>query len=150
MGIIFNLYHSLSKFRRRQIDFFLFFPENRIWHFMQTVSKCRLLKYLPRVLSVKVRARNFYFNNLCLFMKKKSVMEVTFTTLWANIADNKFIIVLVFFLENRIWHFLQRQFAWNVKTCFLKKIRKQNKKTKKKKQTFHYVICWKFSQPIKH
>ena len=51
--------------------FFLFFPENRIWHFMQTVSIawntkmwfleiikknisiCRLLKILPNVLSVK-------------------------------------------------------------------------------------------------
>ena len=54
--------------------FFLFFPENRFWYFMQIVSnadnfqeiqillseknkknilKCRLLKFLPRVLSVK-------------------------------------------------------------------------------------------------
>ena len=71
----FNLYHSLGIFSRRQIDdICLFFPENRIWHFMQIVSlgdnlhemsilfseknkknisKCRLLKILPRVLSVK-------------------------------------------------------------------------------------------------
>ena len=34
------LYHSLGNFSRQQIDdiFFLFFPENRIWHFMQIVS----------------------------------------------------------------------------------------------------------------
>ena len=30
--------HSLGKFSRWQIDIFLFFPENRIWHFMQIVS----------------------------------------------------------------------------------------------------------------
>ena len=33
-----NLYHSLGLFSRQQIMFFLFFPENRIWHFMQIVS----------------------------------------------------------------------------------------------------------------
>ena len=68
-----NLYHSLGDFSRRQSDIlFLFFPENWIRYFMQIVSnlheiskpvfcekkkeknisKCRLLKFEPRVLSV--------------------------------------------------------------------------------------------------
>ena len=38
--IAFNLYRSMDKFSRRQIDdIFLLFPENRIWHFMQIVSQ---------------------------------------------------------------------------------------------------------------
>ena len=32
---------------------------------------------------------------------------LTLTTLWANSADNKLMIFLLFFPENRIWHFLQ-------------------------------------------
>ena len=73
--IWFNLYHSLGKFSRWQIDdmFFLYIPENSFWHFMQIVSigdnlheisnpvsrenkkdisKCCLLKILPIVLSI--------------------------------------------------------------------------------------------------
>ena len=68
-----NLHHSVGKFSRL-IIFFLFFPEKRHWHFMQIVfsgdnlhkvskpifwkkkkkniSKCRLVKFLPRVLSI--------------------------------------------------------------------------------------------------
>ena len=43
---------------------------------------------------------------------------------------DKFMIFFLFFPENRIWHFMQivsngwRQFEWNIKTCFLGKIRK--------------------------
>ena len=33
-----NLYHCLGIFSSWQIDIFLFFPENRLWHFMQIVS----------------------------------------------------------------------------------------------------------------
>ena len=42
-----NRYRSLGLFSRRQIDdiFFLFFPENRIKHFVQTICmKSRFLK----------------------------------------------------------------------------------------------------------
>ena len=73
-----NRYHSLGKFSWRQIDEFLFFPESRIWHFMQidklkiymkyqilfpgkikkNISKCRLLKILLIVLSVKRQKKN--------------------------------------------------------------------------------------------
>ena len=71
-----TLYRSIGKFSRRQIDdIFLFSPENRIWHFMEIVSTgdsfhemskpvfwgkqenisiWRLLKILPRVLSVAI------------------------------------------------------------------------------------------------
>ena len=69
----------------------------------------------------------------------------SFTSLWANSADDKLMIFLFFFfLENRIRHFMQigdnlheanlRQFAWNVKTRFLGKQWK----------IFQYVVCWKF------
>ena len=52
---------------------------------------------------------------------------------------NKLMIFFLFFPENRILTFhaicLQwRQFAWNVKTCFLWNIR----------EIFLYVVCWKF------
>ena len=32
---------------------------------------------------------------------------LTFNTLLANSADDKFVIFLLFFHENRIWHFMQ-------------------------------------------
>ena len=59
----------------------------------------------------------------------------SFTTLSTNSAGNKLVIFFLFFWENRIWLFMQivsthanclqwRQFAWNVKFCFLRKIRK--------------------------
>ena len=31
-------------------------------------------------------------------------MKLTFTTIWANSADNKLVIFFLFFIENRIWH----------------------------------------------
>ena len=40
---------------------------------------------------------------------------LTLTVLWANLADDK---LMMFFF------FLGRQFAWNVKSCFLENIRK--------------------------
>ena len=44
------------------------------------------------------------------------------TTRWANSADDKLVIFIIFFPENRIWHFMQMEtFAWNVKFCFLGK-----------------------------
>ena len=44
-------------------------------------------------------------------------------------------IFFLFFPENRFWHFMLqnlRQFAWNVKSCFLGKLRK----------SCQCVICW--------
>ena len=35
------------------------------------------------------------------------VLFLTFTTLWANSADIKLMIFILFFLENRILHFMQ-------------------------------------------
>ena len=43
-------------------------------------------------------------------------------------------IVSKFFTENRISHFMQMKFVWNVTSYFLEKIRK----------IFQSVICWKF------
>ena len=54
----------------------------------------------------------------------KKLVEIkfvlTFTTLWANSADDKLIFFLLF-LENRIWNFMQ---IVNIKSSFLGKIRK--------------------------
>ena len=74
-----NTYHAMGRFSRWQTgDIFLFFPEKKIWHFMQIVSlgdnlhevsylifeekfkkyfKCRLLKVLPSMQSVKACSR---------------------------------------------------------------------------------------------
>ena len=54
---------------------------------------------------------------------------LAFTMLRANSADNKLMIFLSFFLEKRILTLhanclLRRQFAWNVKSYFLGKIKK--------------------------
>ena len=34
-------------------------------------------------------------------------LDLTFTTLWANSADDKLMIFFLFFPVHRIWHFLQ-------------------------------------------
>ena len=50
------------------------------------------------------------------------ISTLTFITLSADSADDKFIRFFYLFLEKRIWNFMQT--AWNVKFCFLRKIRK--------------------------
>ena len=54
---------------------------------------------------------------------------LTSTTLWADSADNKLMIFFLIFPGNRIWQYNTnclhwRQFAWNVKPCFLGKMEK--------------------------
>ena len=36
-----------------------------------------------------------------------NICFLTFTMLWANSADDKLMKFFLFFLENRIWHFMQ-------------------------------------------
>ena len=38
---------------------------------------------------------------------------LTFTNLWANLADNKMVIFFLFFPENRIWQFMQIVYNWD-------------------------------------
>ena len=33
--------------------------------------------------------------------------QLTFTTVWSNLDDDKFVVFVIFFPENRIWHFMQ-------------------------------------------
>ena len=40
-------------------------------------------------------------------LKQKRDQYLTFTTPWANSADNKSMIFFLFFSANRIWHFMQ-------------------------------------------
>ena len=35
------------------------------------------------------------------------IWHLHLTTLWADSADDKLMIIFLFFLENRIWHFMQ-------------------------------------------
>ena len=93
MENLMDFYHSLranladEKFR----IFFLFFPENRLWYFMQIVSNgdsmkyqnlfsvknkknisiCHLLKILPRVLSIN----NKFKHAIILGKIKKCIMQ---------------------------------------------------------------------------
>ena len=73
--------------------------------------------------------------------KKRKIMlsAITFTTVWSNSANDKLVIFFYFFPRKQdsickanclLW----RQFAWNIKSRFLGKIRK----------IFKYVIYWKF------
>ena len=55
-----------------------------------------------------------------IFQGSKHCINLTFTTLQANSADDSSTASFLFFLKNRIWHFMQivsniwRQFAFNV------------------------------------
>ena len=71
---------------------------------------------------------------IMLHIFKNTTLEIlndalTFTTIWANSADDKLVIFFLFLPDNRIWHFMQivssgRQFAWYVKSCCLAKSKK--------------------------
>ena len=70
-----------------------------------------------------------------LHYKFRDYPILTSSMLWEDSADDKLMIFFLFFLENRIWHFmLWRQFAWSIKSHFLGKIRK----------IFQNVVCWNF------
>ena len=79
----------------------------------KNISKCRLLKILPRVLSVN-KALTFSLLEQ-KWIKPVSggtstqevITPLTFTTLWAFSADDKMMLFFLFFPENRIWHFMQ-------------------------------------------
>ena len=56
-------------------------------------------------------------------------LNLYFDTLWANLANDKFIIFFLLLLlpENRPWLFMQIvSFAWNVNAYFLKNKNKKN------------------------
>ena len=65
--------------------------------------------------------------------------SLTFTPLWANSADDKLMILILFFSKNRIWHFMQTVSIGDslhemTKSVFWEKYKK----------IFQYVECWKF------
>ena len=43
----------------------------------------------------------------CLCLWIYHIGPLTLTMLWTDLADNKLVIFFLFFLENRIWHFMQ-------------------------------------------
>ena len=135
----FHLYHSLGKFSRRQTDdIFSYLTQKTGFNISfnlhemsklfpgkirKNISKCHLLKFLPTVLSnldiSPIRSFNLYhslgwfsrwqIDEIFLFFPRKQ--DLTF---YANCLH---------------W----RQFACNVKSCFLGKIK-----------IFQIVICWNF------
>ena len=107
----------------RKLIFFLFFPENRIWHFMQIVSsgdnlhamsnpvfwenkknisKCRLLKFLPRVLSVKVMPQQSIPHLLPITIE---MLYSRFNWKFLNLMQHSWILqVLPSWSEINFWH----------------------------------------------
>ena len=57
-------------------------------------------------------------------------LVLTFIIFWANPADDKLMIFFLIFPRKQGLAFqanLRRQFAWNVKSCFLEKKKKKKK-----------------------
>ena len=74
--------------------------------------------------------------------------RLTITTLWVDSADDKLMIFFLFFLENRIWHFMQivsvenRIWHFMQETICMKYQSLFSRKNKKK--IFENVVCWNF------
>ena len=85
-----------------------------LWHLLTNVgvTKYGIWKSLPLL---------FVLECIPFFA---TLIKLTFTTLWLNSADAKLVVFFLFFSENRLWHFMQTDSAWNVKVNFLGKIRK--------------------------
>ena len=82
----------------------------------------------------------FFFHVL---VRRCDINEVTLTTIWANWADEKFMISSsIFFPENRLWRFMQIVSRYNLyemsKPVFWNK----------KIDCFN-VLCWYFTQHVK-
>ena len=78
------------------------------------------------------------------------VGALTFTTLWANLADNKLVIFFLFFPENRIWHFMQIvSIGDNLHEMSKLFSGKKNKKnismlSAENIEKYFNVVCWKY------
>ena len=71
------------------------------------------------------------------------INPLTFTTLWANSADNNLVILFLFFPENRIWHFMQTVSIGDNLHEISNPVFCQKKKKKKKKKKME-TICMKY------
>ena len=120
---------TLFTISRQQIgEFFLFFPQNRIWHFMENCLQWRQFAWNVQFCFLSKIRKIFQYVVCWIFYPARVV----------NSADDKLAIFFLFFPEKKDLTFhancLQwRQYAWNVKSCFMRKIRK----------IFQYV-CWNF------
>ena len=84
---LFNHYHSLSKF----IDifsFFFFYPENRLWHFMQIVSwgdknfACNVKAYYPHEMSKVYYPENRLWHFMQIVFWGDNLHEMSKTIFW--------------------------------------------------------------------
>ena len=54
-----------------------------------------------------IKAQHVFMElSICIALLAEAIV-LTFTTLWADSADDKLMIFFLFFPENRIWHFIQ-------------------------------------------
>ena len=107
---------------------------------MVSGSVCQLLWHQTlrnwiRVYSVCIKKKTgFFFYKTMMKIKTESDTQKCLAYRLKISVDDKLTVSLLFFPENRLWHFsLRKQFAWIVKACFLGKTRK----------TYHqFVVCW--------
>ena len=55
----------------------------------------------------KIYVGGYFLIRSVFFVSKGNLFYVNLTTLWAYSADDKVMILIFFFPENRIWHFMQ-------------------------------------------
>ena len=101
---------------------------------MQSVSRLRFVRPPEQ----EVNCQNTVKTSIPFICAVSRTKSLTFTTFWANLADDKLMIVFLFSPRNQDLTFLPnclhwKQFTWNVKSCFLWKKQNKNKKKKKKK-----------------
>ena len=71
-------------------------------------------------------------------------------SIWTNSADDKLMIIFLFFPENRIWHFMQIVSIGDNLHEMSKPVFRENKKNfsvcrlLKILALFPYIVCWKF------
>ena len=101
------------------ISFIIYREKSKVWHSMWILRWNVKQYFLWKIIKA-------YFKILSAAATNGTITVITF---WANSTDDKLMTVFLFYPENRFWHFMQRcllrrQFIWNVKACFLEKIRK--------------------------
>ena len=81
----------------------------------------------------------YYCNWKIITGPKAKTWMLTLNAPVTTAADNNFLFFIFFFQRKQVWtfhvnHLLSRWFTWNIKTCFLWKIKKNN----------FNVVCYKF------
>ena len=123
----------------RKVNLSLFSGKNK-----KNISKCCLLKFIPRVLSHSTSQNalppHIHVITVNKVLREQRKTDTSFTTLCTNSADDKLAILFLFPHEKKVLVFHAKgEFAGSVKFCFLKK----------KKKKIQYAVCWKITQSAK-